>query len=1104
MEISQEMTQHPYFQEIKTVAVNKEKPRTSFVSHDDREEALANVTDFEKTPYYLNLNGKWEFFYDDYPSRIPNDIATNVNNSDAKWGEITVPGNWERQGHGIAMYTNIVYDFCPHDPKPPFLPELNPVGVYRKKNISIPHAWIDQDRDIFLQVGGAKTGLYVYVNGQEVGYSEDSKNPADFLINKYLHSGSDNVITFVIYKYTTGSYLEDQDMWRLGGIERDVVLYSQPKAHIRDFKVVSTLDDNYQNGIFRLKVDIANHTNAKQEFDVSYEIVDVRNQKKVISNGVSETSIEAGKENYTQCQEATIPDVHKWSAEDPYLYTLLITLKDKVKNTVLEIVPFRIGFRREEITKVKWNGKDYPVLLFNGQPVIYKGVNIHEHDENSGHYVTDEVRLKDIELWKKYNFNALRFSHYPNCRRLYELCDEYGFYVVSECNIESHGMGYNLYKGGTLGNDPEWFIPHMDRTMNMYERSKNHACVTFLSLGNEAGNGCNFYRTYEWLKENEVGGQNRPVNYERAEWEWNTDMFVIMYPDAEWMEKKGEESTDRPIVPCEYSHAMGNSNGNFDRMWRAIYKYPNLQGGFIWDWVDQGFVETGKGGRKYWTYGGDYGTNTPSDGNFNINGCVNPDRDPHPAMAEFKYSQQNIGFDPVDVQHGLIRITNRFFFTDLTDYEVHCEIKSNGKVLKELNLSAKNQELASLRPQQSVEVNLSSEIKGLKPQVATEYFLDFKVITKIEMPFIPKGYKVAHDQFQLPIEPAAKIPSTEKGPEFSLSVSDDTVTVTSSKVEFVFNKSTGLVSSYKVDGYQYISNGFGLQPNFWRPPNDNDYGNGGPKREQIWKTMSHNFKVSKCHSFLHDNVASIEVVYDLVNENKYKVVYRVFSNGAVKVYVTYNASEETKPQTLPNIPRMGLRFRVPSELHQVEYFGMGPEENYVDRCSSSRVDHFKTTAEEMYYPYVRPQENGHHIETRWLALHNGSNNGLLINADTRFEFNALRNSIEDFDSQDHPDLPYQYTNYDDCFHTGLPPKHDENEAKDVLRRHQHIDDIVPQDFVEVNIDYKQQGLAGFDSWGDRVLPQFTIPAHQNYSYGFTLVPYKNEKELQDKIIHSYE
>ena len=663
----------PYWQDIQVVAVNKEKPRSSFMSYADRETALTSR--FEKSPYYSLLNGTWKFFFVDSYKDLPQNITDpSVNTS--SWDDITVPGNWEVQGHGVAIYTNHGYEFKPRNPQPPLLPEANPVGVYRR-DIEIPANW--DNRDIYLHIGGAKSGLYVYLNGKEVGYSEDSKNPAEFLINKYLQPGK-NVLTLKIFRWSTGSYLECQDFWRMSCIERDVILWSQPKASIQDFRVVSTLDDTYTNGIFKLAVDLKNHTQETKNLNVGYELLDAKGN--LVASEANDIWVSPASPQ-TASFEYDLKNVAPWSAEHPNLYKLLMTIKEEGK--VIEVVPFNVGFRRfemKQIDQVAEDGKPYTVLLFNGQPVKFKGVNIHEHNPETGHYVTEELMRKDFELMKQNNINAVRLCHYPQDRKFYELCDEYGLYVYDEANIESHGMYYSLKKGGTLGNNPEWLIPHMDRTMNMYERNKNYPSVTFWSLGNEAGNGYNFYQTYLYLKDKEINSMNRPVNYERALWEWNTDMYVPQYPSAEWLEEIGRKGSDRPVAPSEYSHAMGNSSGNLWDQWKAIYKYPNLQGGFIWDWVDQGILEKDKNGREYYTYGGDYGVNAPSDGNFLCNGIVNPDRTPHPAMAEVKYAHQNIGFEAIDLANGLFRITNRFYFTNLKKYMVHYSVTANNKVVR--------------------------------------------------------------------------------------------------------------------------------------------------------------------------------------------------------------------------------------------------------------------------------------------------------------------------------------------------------------------------------------------------------------------------------------
>ena len=1080
----------PYWQDIQVVAVNKEKPRSSFMSYADRETALTSR--FEKSPYYSLLNGTWKFFFVDSYKDLPQNITDpSVNTS--SWDDITVPGNWEVQGHGVAIYTNHGYEFKPKNPQPPLLPEANPVGVYRR-DIEIPANW--DNRDIYLHIGGAKSGLYVYLNGKEVGYSEDSKNPAEFLINRYLQPGK-NVLTLKIFRWSTGSYLECQDFWRMSGIERDVFLWSQPKANIQDFRVVSTLDDTYTNGIFKLAVDLKNHTQETKNLNVEYELLDAKGN--LVTSEANDIWVSPAAPQ-TASFEYDLKNVAPWSAEHPNLYKLLMTIKEEGK--VIEVVPFNVGFRRfemKQIDQVAEDGKPYTVLLFNGQPVKFKGVNIHEHNPETGHYVTEELMRKDFELMKQNNINAVRLCHYPQDRKFYELCDEYGLYVYDEANIESHGMYYSLKKGGTLGNNPEWLIPHMDRTMNMYERNKNYPSVTFWSLGNEAGNGYNFYQTYLYLKDKEINSMNRPVNYERALWEWNTDMYVPQYPSAEWLEEIGRKGSDRPVAPSEYSHAMGNSSGNLWDQWKAIYKYPNLQGGFIWDWVDQGILEKDKNGREYYTYGGDYGVNAPSDGNFLCNGIVNPDRTPHPAMAEVKYAHQNIGFEAIDLANGLFRITNRFYFTNLKKYMVHYSVTANNKVVRSGKVSL------DIEPQASKEFTVP--IGNLKPQAGTEYFVNFNVTTVEKEPLIPIGHEIACDQIRLPIESPKKAFKIS-GPKLTVSTNGDNLSASSSKVNFVFNRKTGIVTSYKVDGTEYFSEGFGIQPNFWRAPTDNDYGNGMPKRLQVWKESSKNFNVTDATVTMDGNNAVVNVNYLLPAGNLYIVNYTIYPSGAVNVAARFTStdmdaaqtevSESTRTATFTpgrdaarkeasklNVPRIGVRFRLPASMNQVEYFGRGPAENYLDRNAGSMVGLYKSTAEELYFPYVRPQENGHHTDTRWVSLSTGKK-GLLIQADNTIGFNALRNSIEDFDDEEATGLSRQWSN----FTPEQVANHDEAAAKNVLRRQHHINDITPRDFVEVCVDLKQQGVAGYDSWGSRPEPAYTLPANREYNWGFTLIPLK--------------
>ena len=1079
----------PYWQDIQTVSVNKEAPRSAFMTYSDKATALSLA--YEKSPYYQLLNGTWKFYFVNSYKELPANI-TDPSISTDSWNDIQVPGNWERQGFGVAIYTNHGYEFKPRNPQPPLLPEENPVGVYRR-DIEIPSDW--DGRDIYLHIGGAKSGTYVYVNGQEVGYSEDSKNPAEFLINKYLKPGK-NVLTLKIFRWSTGSYLECQDFWRVSGIERDVYLWSQPKTAIQDFRVISTLDDTYKTGIFKLAIDMKNHEEKAKNLTISYELID--NTGKTIATECKNLWVSPAV-NSTASFETTIPDVATWTAEIPNLYKMVMTIKDGDKT--VEVVPYHVGFRRFEMKQTKelaGNGKPYTVFLVNGQPVKFKGVNIHEHNPETGHYVPVELMRKDFELMKKHNINSVRLCHYPQDRKFYELCDKYGLYVYDEANIESHGMYYSLSKGGTLGNNPEWLKPHMDRTINMYERNKNYPSITFWSLGNEAGNGYNFYQTYLYIKNKEKDGMNRPVNYERALWEWNTDMYVPQYPGASWFEEIGQKGSDRPVVPSEYAHAMGNSTGSLLDQWNAIYKYPNLQGGYIWDWVDQGFLEKDANGRPYYTYGGDYGVNAPSDGNFLCNGIVGPDRTPHPAMAEVKYVYQDVAITAKDLANGTFEVFNRYYFKNLKDYMITYTIMANGKAVRHGKVSL------DIAPQTSKELQVN--IAGLKPQKDTEYFVNFSVITVQPEGLIPQGHEVASEQFRLPIEPIKSDIKTS-GPALSVSENGDELVASSSKVNFVFNKKTGLVSSYKVGPTEYFSEGFGLQPNFWRGPTDNDYGNGQPKREQIWKQSSKNFDVSDATVKMDGKNAIMTINYLLPAGNLYIVDYTIYPSGAVHVAAHFTSTEMNEAETEVSeatrtatftpgrdaarkeaskltVPRIGVRFRMPATMNQVEYFGRGPEENYWDRKAGTLVGLYKSTAENLYFPYVRPQENGHHTDTRWVSVSSNKGKGLKIVADELIEFNALRNSIEDFDDEEQVNLPRQWSN----FTPEQIANHDEAAAKDVLRRQHHINDVTPRNYVEVCIDLKQQGVGGYDSWGARPEPQYTLPANKDYQWGFTIIP----------------
>lgn len=1081
----------PYWRDVQTVSVGKQPARAAFMTYDSRDDALSGR--YERSPYYLSLNGVWKFRYADTPDELPDDIVAAATD-DRSWADIRVPGNWERQGFGTAIYTNHKFEFCTWRPQPPLLPDATPVGVYRRE-FEVPDAW--RGRSVFLHLAGAKSGVYVYVNGREVGYNEDSKNPAEYLLDDYLNEGR-NILTLKIYRWSTGSFLECQDFWRMSGIERDVFLWSQPRVGVRDFAVRSTLDSACRNGCFALHVETANRLDEAADARIGYELLDAAGRcvasesqpVRIAAAGTAETDF-----------SAELPDVAAWSSEQPTLYRLLVTLSRNGK--VDEVIPCHVGFRRFELAELderSADGQPYRVLLVNGEPIKFKGVNLHEHDPLTGHYVTEETMRRDLELLKRHNFNAVRLCHYPQDRRFYELCDEYGLYVYDEANIESHGMYYDLRRGATLGNNPEWLAPHLERTRNMFCRNKNYPCVTFWSLGNEAGNGYNFYQTYLWLKEAEGRLMNRPVNYERAQWEWNTDMYVPQYPGAEWFERIGREGSDRPVMPSEYAHAMGNSTGNLSGQWEAIYRYPNLQGGFIWDWVDQGLAERNAEGRPYWAYGGDYGGDyTPSDGNFCCNGLVLPDRTPHPALAEVKYVQQEFAIERAAADCNRVRIANRFYFTSVGDqYRVVCRLMRDGVQVREKELDVR------LTPRRSAEYETFSAAEMTAPG---EYFVDVSVTARRPIGCIPAGYEVASGQFRAGGQPAERA-FRHKGPALEISNDAARIAVRSPRVEFVFDRTQGAVVSYRVDGTEYFADGFGLQPNFWRAPTDNDYGCNLPRRLQVWKESSRNFRVVEAEAIREGDAVVLRAVYLLAAGNLYTTSYRIHPSGAVEADIRFAStrmqaaatelSEAARTATFSpgnekarldasalDVPRIGVRFRLPAAMRQVEYYGRGPGENYQDRCEGSKVGLYATTADEMYFPYIRPQENGHRTDVRRVRFSaRTKGRGLeVIACGAPFGFNALRNSVEDFDGEECTARRYQWRNL-----TPDDRLHDTVTARNTLPRQTHIDDISPRDYVEVCLDMEQRGVGGYDSWGAQPEPCHLLPADRDYRWGFTLIP----------------
>ena len=963
----------PLWQDMQATSVNAETRRTEVIYYADRADALSKG--FRESENYLSLNGVWDFKYFDDHREMPEQVGHDGQH-DGQWDQIQVPGNWEVQGFGTPIYTNIPYDFCPVNPQPPVLPEAVPAALYHR-TFTVPERW--QGREIYLNLCGSKSGTYVFVNGREIGYSEDSKSLARYRITDALTPG-ENHLTLKIFRYTTASFLEDQDFWRLSGLERDVYLSSERQDSGFDFSVISTLDEDLKTGIFKLKM------RSKAPVEVFYELLDKNGE--TVADAIFEFS--GAMATVTD----TIPAVRTWSAETPELYTLLLRVNG-------EYTRFHVGFRRIEIKNA---------LLVNGQPVKFKGVNLHEHNPYTGHYVTRENILDDLRLMQKANINAIRTCHYPQPREFYELCDSLGFYVYDEANVESHAMGYDLSR--TLGNKAEWYPKHIDRILNMYYRTANYPCVTILSLGNEAGNGVNFYNAYKELKALEKDGQNRPVVYERAEFEWNTDMIVPQYPGADWFKRMGENHPGRPVCPSEYAHAMGNSTGSLDLQWEQIYAHEHLQGGFIWDWVDQGLYDAERG----WTYGGDYGENAPSDGNFCCNGIVNPDREPHPAFYEVKHQYQNITVRATDLENGQFEAFNRFYFKSLNGQKLRWWIERDGKRIKKGRIKL------SMGPQEAQPFS----IRLPRMKKAGEYRIFFET-------------EGACDELLIKDTSARKMRKI-KG---SLSFTDgDTELVVRGKgVEVVFDKAAGAVKSWKVKGRDVVDPTFGIQPNFWRAPNDNDYGCGAPERTKMYKTPAAPLAVQAEQA---GGTVKILVKGQGVRDAE---VWTVYPDGTIKVEVN-TAAEPLKDV---EIPRLGIRFRVADDSFR--YYGRGPVENYWDRASCSFKRIWKSSASKEYYPYVRPQETGHHTETEWLAI------GRLTVLGA-FEFNALRQTVEDLDG-------------------GL------------AKSQTHIADVPVRDFTEVCVDYRMSGVGGYDSWGARPEKERTLWSDRAYSYSFTLIPRKN-------------
>ncbi|MCR4860900.1 MAG: DUF4981 domain-containing protein [Bacteroidales bacterium] len=1029
-------------------AINKEYPHADYMLYGSREAALKN--DYAASEFFQSLNGEWNFIWADDYRKLPKDFA-EADFDDSSWDRIAVPSNWEFQGYGIPIYINSPFEWSPDSGgKEPTFPEVVPGGLYRVK-FTVPETW--KGRQVFIQLGGVKSGFMLYLNGKQVGYSEDSKNPAEFNLTPYLISG-ENLLAMEVHRWSSGSYYECQDFWRISGIERDVYLTARPEVLVRDLVVESPLSEDYRDGILDFGVKLAAPGGRNGQVRLALSLLGP-DGKELWSESRQE-DVPAAKDlqdGKTVTFHHVVKDVQAWSAEKPVLYTALLALTGADGKT--EYTSARIGFRTACV-----KGTDF---LVNGQRVMIKGVNIHEHAPYTGHVVSEELMRRDFELMKQHNVNAIRTSHYPQQRRFYELCDEYGFYVCSEANVESHG-----WRG--VARDASFYPLQLERELGMYERTKNHACVVIFSLGNEAGNGVNFENAYKALKAKE---KMRPVAYGDAGRSFNTDLIWPMYPSEQSLLFTDAMTLDRPYINCEYAHAMGNSTGDLADLWEVYYNAKQLQGGFIWDWVDQGEWVDRDGG--FWSYGGDFGDKTPSDGNFNSNGLVSPDRTPHPGMQEVRKVYQNIRFDQLDPDlfGAAGRIVNRFFFTNLDEFDFGYEVHADGQLLDEGTL-----------PRQDVAPGQSGEFKvaiGQAQQPGVLYTVELFARTREAEPGIPAGHVIASEQFVLPVLPAADKPSAS-GKQVRIRQRGSKTILRTGRTSLSFDRRSGVVTGFKVKGKQFIQDGFGFRPNFWRGPTDNDYGNKLPARSENWKKYSYEPQVRSLKAQTEsDGSAWLKVVY----EPGCTLLYTLLPDGSLKV----DAELEAQPQpevsgdlrraaSLPTLPRFGVRLRLPAAYHNVEYFGRGPEENYWDRKTGSPLGLYRTTAEEMYFPYVRPQETGHRTDVRRVTLTDKRGRGLCIVADETLEFNALRNSVEEFDSAEstHPVQLNYYDNHDVDVTGG--------------RKQTHINDIVPQGFVELCLDELMMGVGGDNSWGAPINPKYIIDTSVPRHFAFTVTAVK--------------
>jgi len=985
-------------------------------------EELALSQDKSASNYILDLNGLWSFKYSANPESRPKKFF-NQKNEPKSWDKIKVPTNWEMQGYGVPIYLDEEYPFTPDPPHVPH--DYNAVGSYLK-TFDLPDSW--GGRDIILHFGSVRSACYLWINGEYVGYGQGSKTPMEFNISEFVQPGK-NMIALEVYRFSDASYLEGQDMWRISGIERDVYLYANPETQIYDFFVGSDLNESYESGLFSLDISLKHAGLASSnDLELSYSLLDGDDEISAASTMID------SKTDYTFSDE--ILNVRKWTAETPELYTLIIRIK--TGGQTIQAVSQMVGFRNIRIE----GGQ----LLVNGEAISIRGVNRHEHDPHTGKYVTEESMIQDIKLMKQFNINAVRTAHYPNHLRWYELCDEYGLYVVDEANIESHGMGYHEEGYGLIANDPNWLDAWLDRGKRMVERDKNYPSIIIWSMGNEAGDGTNFEHLYKWMKERDP---SRPVQYQPAWYDAHTDIVCPMYKNTDFIANYASEEQERPLILCEYAHAMGNSVGNLQDYWDTIDNFKHLQGGFIWDWVDQTIYKENEEGEWFWAYGGDFGDEYPAnDSNFCANGLVQADRSLNPHIWEVKKVYQPVKFELIDAAKGFAKIQNRYSFVDLSHLYGKWELTRDGIVIQSGDF-----DIPSAKPGASEEISIGYDRSEFDKD--REYHLRLSVYQKETHNLVPADHELAWDQFL--IQAASSQPQRRNSEKVSASVGERGLMIKMEQLAIGFDPKTGYLNSYVLDGKEMMISP--LVPNFWRAPLDNDVGNGMQDRCAVWKTVPDRLILTDFeHSVLEDGAVEVSSTHtDAPDSLSVRLNYTIYPSGEVFIEM----SMEVDAQALPEIPRFGMTMKLMGELDHVEWFGRGPQESYSDRKTGAAIGRYAGSVWEQYYPYVRPQETGNKTDVRWLGLRNADGLGLLAVGQP-----LISTSVHQYD--------YEMLDF-------------------VSKSYRHGRTWVkPENLITWNIDWKQMGVGGDNSWGARPHAAYTIEPG-SHAYSFTLFPVKETK-----------